>query len=159
GAHAVHLHGVMTVIRDVHRETSRARMRPRSGWALALVSLVVGVLTATTGAVHAHVDTDAQTSTVEPDGFATVLFVFDHGCEGQPTTSLRVKIPEGVYDVQPQPVEGWQTAVTPTEFSWTGGSIPDSERAVFVATMRVTGEQGTTIWFPAVQGCPTAEEA
>src|SRR5690606_21911200 len=134
----------------------RARMRRRSGRVATIVSLVVGALLATTGSARAHVDTDAQRSTVEPDGTATVQFVFDHGCEGQPTTSLRVKIPEGVRDVQPQPVEGWQTAVTPTEFSWTGGSIPDSEPAVFVATMRVTGEQGTTIWFPAVQGCPTA---
>jgi uncharacterized protein YcnI len=115
--------------------------------------------------MHAHVDADAGAdssgadSSVQPNGDATIQFSFDHGCAGEPTTSLRVQIPDGVTDVVPAPVDGWQTAVTATEFSWTGGSIPDSQPAVFAASMRVSGQAGTTIWFPTVQGCPTAEEA
>lgn len=110
-------------------------------------------------AADAHVDADPTQSTVAPDGTATVQFAFDHGCEGQPTTSLRVQIPQGVTDVVPQPVDGWQADVTATEFSWTGGSTPDEQQTIFVASMRVSGQEGSTIWFPAVQGCPTAEEA
>jgi uncharacterized protein YcnI len=110
--------------------------------------------------MQAHVDASASAaSSIQPNGDASVQFGFDHGCAGQPTTSLRVQIPEGVTDVVPQPVDGWQTSVSDTEFSWTGGSVPDSQPAVFVATMRVSGQEGTTIWFPTVQGCPSAEEA
>jgi uncharacterized protein YcnI len=110
--------------------------------------------------MQAHVDASAGAeSSIQPDGQASVQFAFDHGCDGQPTTSLRVQIPAGVTDVVPQPVAGWQTAVSAAEFSWTGGSIPDAQPAEFAVTMRVSGEAGSTIWFPAVQGCPTAEEA
>jgi uncharacterized protein YcnI len=110
--------------------------------------------------MHAHVDASAGAeSSIQPDGSATVQFAFDHGCDGEPTTSLRVQIPDGVSTVVPQPVDGWQTSVTATEFSWTGGSVPDSQPAVFTAAMSVSGEAGTTIWFPTVQGCPSAEEA
>jgi uncharacterized protein YcnI len=96
---------------------------------------------------------------VQPSGEASVEFTFDHGCDGQPTTSLRVKIPNGVTDVVPQPADGWQTSVTSTEFAWTGGSVPDHDEAVFTATMQVSGDAGSTISFPTIQECPSAEEA
>jgi len=134
-------------------------MRPRPVH-LVTTSLAVLVGAALTlPAASAHVDADPNQSSVQPNGEASVQFVFDHGCSGEPTTSLRVQIPDGVTDVVPQPVAGWQTAVTSTEFSWTGGAVPDTERAVFTAAMRVSGAAGTTIWFPTVQGCPTLEEA
>ncbi len=122
---------------------------------LSIVALAVVVLGATPALAHVEVGS----SSVDSSGAATVTFTFDHGCSGQPTDSLRVQIPDGVSDVVPQPVDGWQTAVTPTEFSWTGGSIPDGQQANFTATMQVSGAAGTTIWFPAVQACPSGEEA
>jgi uncharacterized protein YcnI len=126
--------------------------RPRrSGFVLVLAAVA---LTAAPALAHVEVGD----SSVAPDGTASVTFSFHHGCAGEPTTSLRIQIPAGVTDVAAQPVEGWQSAVTSTEVSWTGGSIPDGEQGSFVATMRVSGEAGTTIWFPTVQGCPTAEE-
>jgi uncharacterized protein YcnI len=120
------------------------------------LALVLAIVALTAAPALAHVE--VGDSSVAPDGTASITFSFHHGCAGQPTTSLRIQIPEGVTDVAPQPVEGWQSAVTSTEVSWTGGSIPDGEEGTFVATMRVSGEAGTTIWFPTVQGCPTAEE-
>ena len=125
---------------------------------LRRVLLLASALVALTS-VPALAHVEVGDSSVTPDGTASVTFSFHHGCAGQPTTSLRIQIPEGVTDVVPQPVEGWQSAVTSTEVSWTGGSIPDGDEGTFVATMRVSGEAGTTIWFPIVQGCPTAEEA
>jgi uncharacterized protein YcnI len=121
-----------------------------------LALAVVGVIGAAAPA-FAHVE--VSDSSVEPDGQATVAFSFHHGCAGEPTTSLRIQVPQGVSDVRPQPVDGWQTASDANEFSWTGGSVPDGDEATFTATMRVTGTAGTTVWFPTVQGCPNAEEA
>ncbi len=121
----------------------------------SLTALVVVLVSAAPAFAHVEVGD----SSVDMTGAATVTFTFDHGCSGQPTTSLRMKIPDGVTNVVPQPVDGWQTAVTATEFSWTGGSIPDGQTGTFTATMEITGTAGTTIWFPTVQGCPSAEEA
>ena len=118
---------------------------------LAAVGIVV---TATPSFAHVEV----SDSSVEADGQATVAFSFHHGCAGEPTTSLRIQVPTGVSDVVPAPVDGWQAASNAQEFSWTGGSVPDGQEATFTATMRVTGAAGTTIWFPTVQGCPSAEE-
>lgn len=124
------------------------------GRVLALAAAIV-VLSATAAAAHVSVGD----SSVAPDGAATLTFTFRHGCDGQPTNSLRIQVPEGVTDVVAQPVDGWQSSVTATELAWTGGSIPDGVEANFTATMQVSGPAGTTIWFPAVQNCPSGEEA
>lgn len=128
-----------------------------------LTHLVVAtaVVTAATalGASAAGAHVEAEASTVSPDGAAVIDFSFHHGCDGQATTGLRIQIPEGVTDVVPQAVEGWTVNSTPTEFGWSGGSVPDGDEATFTATMAVAGEAGTVIWFPTVQQCPTAEEA
>lgn len=121
----------------------------------AMVAIAVVVLSAMPALAHVEV----SDSSVAPDGAASVTFSFHHGCDGQPTTSLRIQIPDGVTDVAPQPVDGWQTSVTTTEVAWTGGSIPDGAQGDFTATMRVSGAAGTTIWFPTLQGCPNGEEA
>ena len=121
----------------------------------ALMLAVVGVVALGTPTL-AHVE--VSDSSVEADGQATVAFSFHHGCAGEPTTSLRIQVPAGVSDVVPQPVDGWQAASSAQEFSWTGGSVADGQEATFTATIRVTGAAGTTIWFPTVQGCPSAEE-
>jgi uncharacterized protein YcnI len=122
---------------------------------LLVASLAIVLASAAPALAHVEV----ESSSVEPTGAARVTFSFHHGCDGQPTTSLRVQIPDGVTDVVPQPVVGWQPAVTATEFSWTGGSVPDGQEGAFTATMTVSGEAGSTIWFPTIQGCTSSEEA
>lgn len=99
-----------------------------------------------------------------------------HGCgDGQPTTAVRVQIPEGVIDVKPMPKPGWtlETTVEPyaepaelhgeavtegvREVIWSGGSLPDEHYDEFV--MRVllpAGEPGEVIYFPLVQECGEA---
>ena len=67
-----------------------------------------------------------------------------HGCEGAPTTAVRVQIPEGVVAVKPMPKPGWtlETSVAAysepvqyrdrtltegvREITWSGGSLPTS---------------------------------
>ena len=123
--------------------------------ALVLVALAAVISGATPALAHVEVGE----SSIDATGAATVTFTFDHGCNGQPTDSLRVQIPDGITRVVPAPVDGWQIAVTPTEFSWTGGSIPDHQDASFTAAMQVSGAAGTTVWFPTIQGCGSDEEA
>lgn len=145
----------MPAIRPAHRP-AHPSTRPIPSLLVVVVGAIAAVLVAA-GPAGAHVEADEPA--VGPDGATTIDFTFDHGCDGQPTTSLRVEIPPGVTDVVPEPRDGWEVQVSATEFGWSGGSIPDREEATFRAAMRVSGEAGTTIYFPTLQGCPTAELA
>ncbi|GMB82080.1 YcnI family protein [Shinella zoogloeoides] len=101
------------------------------------------------------------------------IFQVPHGCEGKPTHVVRVKIPEGVIAVKPQPKAGWTLEKikgayaksydyygTPTsegvkEIVWSGGSLGDDEYDEFVLRVYLTKDlkPGETLYFPVVQEC------
>lgn len=104
----------------------------------------------------AHVEADGEQ---EAGGAATVTFSFTHGCAGSPTTSLKIQLPANASEVKAtDAMPGFTANVTPTELDWTGGSVPDTTEGKFVATMKLTGTAGETVFFPTVQGCATGEE-
>ena len=106
-------------------------------------------------AAGAHVGAEAVTS----DGVTTVTFGFHHGCDGAATTGLRVQLPEGATDVEPQDVAGWTSEVSGGELTWTGGSVADGDDGEFTATMVLADAEGTTVFLPTIQECGTAQEA
>ena len=119
----------------------------------------------------AHVTLEAQEARINAP-YKGVLRV-PHGCEKTATTSIRVRIPEGVIGVKPRPAAGWTlTTVTSkyprpvklyhseltegvTEIAWSGGSLPDAWYEEFVFTGFISGdlEPGKTLYFPVVQQC------
>lgn len=136
----------------------------RAAYAAALLCL------AAHGA-SAHVTLETDRAAVDST-YKAVLRV-GHGCEGKPTTAIRVKIPEGVIAVKPMPKPGWQLATvtgkyaksydyygTPmsegvTEVAWTGGDLPDDWYDEFVFRGRLAGfAPGAVVYFPVVQECP-----
>ena len=135
----------------------------RAAFAAALLPLAGG-------AAAAHVTLETEKA---PAGstYKAVLRV-GHGCEGKPTTAIRVKIPEGVIAVKPMPKPGWQLATvkgryeqtydyhgTPlgegvTEIAWTGGDLPDEWYDEFVFRGQLAGAKpGIVVYFPVVQEC------
>ncbi|MPY70043.1 MAG: DUF1775 domain-containing protein [Alphaproteobacteria bacterium] len=99
-----------------------------------------------------------------------------HGCEGSPTLTFRVSIPEGVFNVKPMPKPGWTIRLvrgryaTPQvshgktyasgvqEIVWSGGRLPDDFYDEFVFRARLAGaSRATTLYFPAVQECEKGE--
>ncbi len=124
-------------------------------WAVATAVIVLVVLPAASAAAHVN----SSEEPVVSGGRTPVTFSFDHGCGDQPTTSLRVQIPPGVRDVVAQDPPGWTSTVSSEEIRWQGGSIPDAQVAAFVAVMTIDEPEGTTVRFPTLQGCPTAESA
>jgi uncharacterized protein YcnI len=94
-----------------------------------------------------------------------------HGCEGQPTLKLRVRIPEGVTSVKPVPKAGWtlETVKRPSsadgkaseidEIVWSG-SLADEHYDEFVFRVRLTDalKPGSTVYFPVVQECSNGSE-
>jgi len=96
-----------------------------------------------------------------------------HGCEGAATTSIRVRIPDGVIGVKPMPKPGWQLNTVSgkyskpytlrgakvsegvTELSWSGGKLADAhyDEFVFTSVLAEELEAGKAIYFPVVQEC------
>ena len=101
-----------------------------------------------------------------------------HGCGTEATTTLRIQIPEGFYNVKPMPHAGWtlETVTGPyagsydnhgatvtegvKEIVWSGGSLPNEfyDEFVFRGTFASTLEPGQ-FYFPVVQECASGEEA
>lgn len=102
-----------------------------------------------------------------------------HGCDGQATTALRVRLPDGFYAAKPMPKPGWtlQTVTgayarpfdnhgeTETsgvrEIVWSGGELPDDWYDEFTLTGRIGPEvaPGSTLYFPTVQECGKARQS
>ena len=96
-----------------------------------------------------------------------------HGCEGQATQTLRVKLPDGFYNAKPMPKAGWTLETvkgayaTPfdnhgkemtegtREVVWSGGDLQDDWYDEFVLRGTVGPEvaPGTVLYFPTVQEC------
>jgi periplasmic copper chaperone A len=96
-----------------------------------------------------------------------------HGCDGSPTTAIRVRIPEGVIDVKPMPKPGWTLNLIKgsyakphtlyrasvnagvTEIDWSGGNLPDDDydEFIFMSFLASDLQPGQTLYFPVVQEC------
>ena len=103
----------------------------------------------------AHVEAEGTT---DASGITTVTFSFTHGCAGSPTKQLSIQLPEGTTEVTPQNPSGWTSTVSATVLDWTGGPIPDTDKGEFVASMRIVGTKGTTVFLPTKQICVVGEE-
>lgn len=132
---------------------------------------VAGVLCAALASpALAHIS--FETSEAPAGSLYTGVLNIEHGCEGQPTTTVRIQIPDGVTLVEPSPTPGWilDTVTTPydepiqhldktlsegvREIIWSGGSLPEGERAEFVFQAQLPqGEAGQILYFPMVQEC------
>ncbi len=123
--------------------------------------------------VAAHVTLEHQEAF--PNSSYKAVLRVPHGCEGKPTTAIRVQIPEGLIAVKPMPKPGWQLAVIkgkydhPYEYEgseltegvkevdWTGGDLADDFYDEFVFTGRLTDlAPDTVLSFPTVQECKGA---
>jgi uncharacterized protein YcnI len=133
--------------------------------------LVSALAVALVTPAKAHVTLEAQEAKVG-SGYKAVLRV-PHGCSGSATTSLRVKIPEGVIGVKPMPKPGWtlttkigkypktyklfhsELSEGVTEVGWSDGKLPDDWYDEFVFTGFLAGdlEPGKKLYFPVVQEC------
>lgn len=123
----------------------------------------------------AHVSFETGTAAIGA-GYKGVLRI-PHGCDGQPTTSVSVTIPEGFFDVRPMPHAGW-TLETVTgayehtyqlhgeslgegvkEITWSGGELPDAHYDEFVFTGTFAPDLAPgPLAFPTVQTCAAGQQ-
>lgn len=139
--------------------------------AYRLSAAVFGCLVALPSVALAHITLSQPEATA--GGSYKATFRVGHGCEGAPTTAVRIRIPEGVIAVKPQPKPGWEITLTTgkyartytrfgaevsegvTEVAFTGGNLPDAYYDEFVlSTYLPASLEAGTLWFPVVQECP-----
>jgi uncharacterized protein YcnI len=119
---------------------------------------------------QAHVT--LETRQAPADGYYKAVLRVPHGCKDSPTVRLRVRIPEGVSGVKPQPKPGWKLEITRAklatplddghggkiaegvaEVAWSGGSLPDEHYDEFAMRVKLPDRPGATLYFPVVQEC------
>ncbi|RAH99892.1 copper resistance protein CopZ [Acuticoccus sediminis] len=141
------------------------------GGATALAALLATTLPALSHATFEIGEAPANST------YKAVLRV-PHGCDGQPTNTVSVRIPEGFIDVKPMPKAGWTLSTKTSDYArtydlwgsdvssgvtevvWSGGDLPDEYYDEFVFRGRITGfEAGTVLPFKVVQECPDGQVA
>jgi periplasmic copper chaperone A len=129
------------------------------------------VLLAATQPARSHVTLDRNEAPA--DSFFNTRINVPHGCEGSPTLRVRVRIPDGVIGVKPQPKPGWDLAIRKeklaqpivdshgrsitegiVEVTWTG-KLLDENFDQFGIHMKLPDKPGETLYFPTVQECET----
>lgn len=133
-----------------------------------------GTIAISTSVAFAHITLETGEAKVGTN-YKAVLRV-PHGCNGAPTTAIRVQIPEGVIAVKPMPKPGWRLETvsgayartydyygTPTaqgvkEVVWSGGRLLDEhyDEFAFRAALTDSLQAGQTIHFPVIQECDGA---
>lgn len=135
-----------------------------------LATAAAAALTAVSiGSAQAHASLEKREAA--PGGYKAVIRI-PHGCDGQPTTAIRVELPEGYIDAKPQPKAGWDLAIETGDYAqsyklhgrdissgakavtWSGGSLPDDQYDEFVLSGTLSGvEDGQSLFFRTIQDC------
>lgn len=122
----------------------------------AIVGVGTVALVALAGPAAAHTEAEAGAAAA---GRTAITFSAEAECAdgAQPTSGLRVQLPQGATDVQPSNEGGWTAQVLPTEVSWTS-TDPAPGTATFVVEMVLAQPVGEVVYLPAIQVCPDGEE-
>lgn len=140
-----------------------------------LLSLAAASLVAMSSFAAAHATLEVRKAPAGSTYRAVVRI--GHGCDGEATKIVRVRIPEGLFSVKPQLKPGWTIATTKgayaktylnhgsevkegvVEIAWTG-DLPDEfyDDFVFRGTLDKELAPGTVLWFPVVQECANKAE-
>lgn len=125
----------------------------------------------------AHAHATLEKAEAAPGGYKAVVRI-GHGCDGQPTHTVRVEVPEGYIGVRPQPKAGWSLDIERGDYAhayklhgrdvasgvkavtWAGGPLEDAHYDEFVlsGTLAATAA-GQSLFFKTVQTCPEGQVA
>lgn len=141
------------------------------------VAMAAVVLTGlATVPAFAHVTLETKQAPV--GSYYKAVFKVPHGCAGSATLKVRVRVPEGVISVKPQPKVGWTLETVKGQYAqpytvhgaeitagvkeviWSGKLLDDNyDEFVFQAYLAAPGlKAGETLFFPVVQECEKGVE-
>jgi uncharacterized protein YcnI len=118
-------------------------------------ALALAATLAAAGAAQSHVL--VQPTSAKPGAEQLLKFVVGHGCGGQPTTALKVVLPDGVAVLAAAPKDGWtysleRAAAGGSTVQWRGGVLAADHADDFQLTVRLPARLGP-IAFLAYQSC------
>jgi periplasmic copper chaperone A len=136
-----------------------------------VLSAATGVMTlAAAGTAAAHITANPPEG--PSDGYATVSFQVQHGCEESPTTQVRIQIPPSVPSVTPSVHPLWDVATKEgkkekvelngetitrgvSEVIYTAKQpLPPDRLDSFAISLKLpAGKEGDTVYFPTIQKC------
>ncbi|NVM95762.1 YcnI family protein [Arthrobacter wenxiniae] len=130
-----------------------------------------GLMALGLGAASAHVE--ATPTETAAGSYSLVTFSVSHGCNGSPTTSLKITLPGELNSVTPTVNPNWTISEATEKFStprtladgskitertssvtYTAKSPLDAhQRDTFTLSLQVPDAVGKTLYFPALQSC------
>lgn len=152
------------------RSTLPTSVRVAGAGAAALA--IVGV-----SAIPASAHVTVTPDTTAAGAYAVLTFSFGHGCEGSPTTALRIAMPEEIPSVTPTINPGWtvekvdqkldepvedahgnQLTERVAEVVYTAKTpVVDGFRDTVQLSVQLPDAEGETLAFPVVQTCVKGE--
>lgn len=134
---------------------------------LAALMLGVGM------AGHAEAHASFQQRKAPANSYFTAELLIPHGCEGKPTTTIDLALPENVLVARPEEKAGWTIDIVKKPLDkpvdgphgkkitdriahiiWRGGSLPDAHYQSFGLIIRTPDlPPGSTLAFPVIQHC------
>lgn len=122
-------------------------------------ALCAVLLAAASGLAHAHVALLQKTAPAGSSFKAT--FVVSHGCGGEPTKAIIVRLPQGIEMAQPMAKANWllstrKVSERVSEVAWRGGSLDSAFYDEFVIVLRVPDAPGKRYYFAVRQECDEA---
>ena len=135
------------------------------------LTLTALLAVALTGSAYAHVT--ANQDAAAPGSYHKVVLTVPHGCDGEATTGLRVKIPDGVINIKPQVKAGWDITTKTVDYdhsytlhgaeltqgvgeiAWGNGHLDDAYFDEFAFQVYLTDDLEDTdaVYFPTIQQC------
>lgn len=129
-------------------------------------------LAAATLAAPAYAHVTLETQEYPAGATAKLVLKVPHACGESPMITMRVRIPDDVLEVKPQPKAGWELSTTKgklatpiqgdhgktitegvREIRWSGGRLPDDQYDEFAFRAKLPDRPGATIYIPVVQEC------
>ncbi|MCU1546487.1 MAG: hypothetical protein JWP30_1587 [Homoserinimonas sp.] len=119
------------------------------------LALGAATLIAISSPIAAHAHITVTPTDADAGSYAVLSFSASHGCEGSPTTSVAITVPEQIESVSPTVNPNWTISVEDNQVVYTALTpLPDGQRDTFELSVKLAeGEAGTEIVFPVLQSC------
>jgi uncharacterized protein YcnI len=148
-------------------------MKERISMKFTTFGLVVASLASFATAAHSHAT--MMVKEAKAGAWHLAEIGIPHGCVGKPTTSVKIKLPDGIVNARPQVKPGWKLSMTmrklekpiiaeginltevADEITWSGGSLGDLEFDRFAVFLKLPNDPGRTLYFKTIQQCETGE--
>jgi len=131
--------------------------------ALSSAALGAGVLLALASPLAASAHVSVSATTTAAGAYSVLTFSVGHGCEGSPTTTVAISIPDTIEAVTPTVNDGWAISRVldgerTSEVVYTATTpLAADQRDAFELSLALTGEEGDVLEFPTLQTCEVGE--